>query len=215
MPDARAVERRCVPEAEHALLKFGRALRRLVVLLLLIVPCAAAALDFSPRELNVYFSSGRSPMNFHGHSVFRTIHFEVAGHSAPARRWLRADAGASISYSDIRQARSWFGYRYGDPNDSVRGVTSFFFVRRHWRGAYAEFGSGPMWSNRRVPAATSRFNMDTQIGIGATLFASSRLPLHFGYRFSHISNGGIGSTRNPGLEVQSLLIGMRVFAFRR
>ena len=189
-------------------------MRRLLVLFLLTIPGAAAAFDFSPRELSVSFSSGRSPRNFHGHSVFRTIHFEAAGDSALARRWLRAEAGASISYSDIRQARSWFGYRYGDPNDSVRGVTSFLFVRRHWRSAYAEFGSGPMWSNRRVPAATSRFNMDTQIGIGATLFGRSRLPLHVGYRFSHISNGGL-MHRNPGLEVQSLLIGMRVFSFRR
>jgi hypothetical protein len=62
-------------------------LRRLVILLFFI-PSTAAALDFSPREFNVYLSSGRSPMNFRGHSVFRTIHFEVAGESAPARRWL-------------------------------------------------------------------------------------------------------------------------------
>ena len=208
-----AGERGRVPAAERRLIQF-LALQRFATLFFLVIPSIAAAADFSPREFNVDFSSGRSPLNRHGHSVFRTIHFEVSGHSSLARRWLRSDAGASVSYSDIRQARSWFGYRYGDPNDSVRGVTSFLFVRRHWRSAYAEFGSGPMWSNRRVPAATSRFNMDTQIGIGATLFGRSRLPLHVGYRFSHISNGGL-MHRNPGLEVQSLLIGMRVFSFRR
>src|ERR1700751_5823131 len=124
-------------------------------------------------------------MNFHGHSSFRTFHFELTGKSKLAQRWLKADAGISLSYSAIRQARSWFGYRYGDPNDSVRGQSSFFFVRRHWSAWYAEIGTGPMWSNRRVPAATSRFNMNSQAGFGAVLFAQSRTPLHFGYRFSH------------------------------
>src|SRR5581483_2869482 len=123
-----------------------------------------------------YVSSGRSPMNFHGHSVFRTIHFEVAGGSALAHRWLKSDAGIALSYSDIRQARSWFGYRYGDPDDRVRGMASLFFVRHQWHYGYAEIGTGPMWSNRRVPAATSRFNMDSQIGFGATLFPRSRTP---------------------------------------
>jgi len=181
-----------------------------LILLLLLSPLAASAFDLSPRELNVDLSSGKSPMNFHGRSVFRTIHFEVAGESALARRWLRADAGASVSYSDIRQARSWFGYRYGDPDDSVRAVSTFFFVRRYWNGLYAELGTGPMWSNRRVPAATSRLNMDSQLGLGAALFRQSRMPLRFGYRFSHISNGG-ATGRNPGLNVHSIVLGARVW----
>src|SRR5207253_7715426 len=84
---------------------------------------------FTPREVNAYLSGGGSRMNFHGHSQFRSVHFEVAGQSAAARKWLRTpEAGASIAYSDVHQARSWFGYRYGDPNDSVRAVSSYFFV---------------------------------------------------------------------------------------
>lgn len=188
--------------------------RVLLPLLLLLLPHRSAAGDFSPREFNILLSSGRSPMNFHGHSVFRTIHFELAGPSRLARRWLKSDAGISVSYSDIRQARSWFGYRYGDPDDRVRGVSSFFFVRRQWMHVYAELGTGPMWSNRRVPAATSRFNMDSQIGAGATLFAHSRRPLRVGYRFSHISNGGM-TGRNPGLNVHSIVIGARVVLLGR
>jgi hypothetical protein len=184
-----------------------------ILLLLLFWTGVAAAFDLSPREFNVDLSSGKSPMNFHGRSVFRSIHFEVAGESALARRWLHADAGASISYSDIRQARSWFGYRYGDPDDSVRAVSTFFFVRRYWNWMYAELGTGPMWSNRRVPAATSRFNMDSQFGLGAVLFPASHLPLRAGYRFSHISNGG-WTGRNPGLNVHSIIVGARVMRLR-
>lgn len=190
-----------------------RVRRLATTLLLLLSPAVAAAIDFSPRELNVYLSGGRSPMNFHGHSIFRTIHFEVTGQSWLARRWLHSDAGASISYSDIHQARSWFGYRDGDPDDRVRAVSSFFFVRRDWRKAgYVELGTGPMWSNRRVPAATSRLNFNSQAGFGTVLFSHSHVPLRLGYRFSHISNGGL-MHRNPGLNVHSIVVGARVLAF--
>jgi hypothetical protein len=187
--------------------------------LLILINSACVHHDFRPRELNTYLSSGGSRMNFHGHSLFRTVHFEVTGDSKLAKRWMRhTDAGIGVSYSDIHQARSWFGYRYGDPNDNVRAVSSFFFLRRHWREdsdiePYAELGTGPMWSNRRVPAATSRFNMNSQAGFGAILFAHSRVPLHIGYRFSHISNGGL-TGRNPGLEVHQAVIGVRVKRLR-
>src|ERR1700736_5029976 len=180
-------------------------MRRWTLLVFLLSPaCAHVRHDFTPREFNTYVSGGGSRMNFHGHSLFRTIHFELAGDSALADRWMRqTGAGMSISYSDIHQARSWFGYRDGDPDDWVRGVSSFFFLRRRWRDGstiqpYAELGTGPMWSNRRVPAATSRLNMNSQAGFGAILFADSHMPLHVGYRFSHISNGGTDG-RNPGI----------------
>jgi len=188
-------------------------MRRLLIPLLLLCPAVAIAFDLSPREFNIYLSGGESPMNFHGHSVFRSIHFEVAGESKLAKRWLRADAGASVAYSDIRQARSWFGYRYGDPDDWVRGVSSVFFVRRHWDRTYVELGTGPMWSNRRVPAATSRFNMDSQLSLGLEVFGASRVPVRVGYRFSHISNGGL-TGRNPGLNVHSLFVGTRAMRLR-
>lgn len=182
-----------------------------VLFCFLILPVAASASDFTPRELSVLLSTGESRMNVHGHSVFRrTITFELLGKSRLAERWLKSNAGASIGYSDIRQARSWFGYRDGDPNDSVRAASSFFFVRHLFPRAYVEVGTGPMWSNRRVPAATARFNMNSQFGFGTTLFTRSRFPLRFGYRFSHISNGGIGGGRNPGLQVHSVVIAMRV-----
>src|SRR5579864_2470994 len=95
-----------------------------VLFCFLILPVAASASDFTPRELSVLLSTGESRMNVHGHSVFRrTITFELLGKSRLAERWLKSNAGASIGYSDIRQARSWFGYRDGDPNDSVRAAS--------------------------------------------------------------------------------------------
>jgi lipid A 3-O-deacylase PagL len=186
---------------------------------LAIASTIAYAADFTPRECNVYLSAGRSPLNWHGHSLFRSVHLELAGESRWVKRWIpRANVGAAITYSDIRQARSWFGYRYGDPDDWVRAVSSLFFLRRGWRQPaamqpYVELGSGPMWSNRRVPAATSRLNFHSQFGFGATLFAHSRSPLRIGYRFSHISNGEF-ARRNPGLNVHTVLVGARLFGAR-
>src|SRR5207253_11127870 len=110
--------------------------------------------------------------------------------------------------------RGWFGRRSGDHADSVRALSSLFLLRRRWHAAlYAPIGTRPMWSNRRVPAATSPFNMDSQAGFGAILFAHGRVPLHIGYRFSPISNGGL-TGRNPGLEVHQIIIGARVRRLR-
>ena len=193
-------------------------MRRSIVLLLFLAT-ACGHVGFHPREVNGYLSGGKSLSNFHGHSIFHTVQFELAGESALSKRWLRTpDAGVSVSYNDIRQARSWFGYRYGDPSDSVRAVSSYFFLRHFWRQSsniepYTELGTGPMWSNRRVPAATSRFNFNSQLGLGAVLFPRSRMPLHVGYRFSHISNGG-AEGRNPGLEVHQIVIGTRLMRLR-
>jgi len=180
-----------------------------------------AAADLSLREFNVYLSRGESPMTWHGHSAFRSIQFEwIARSPRVEKRIAHTTVGASFSYHDIRQARSWFGYRYGDPNDSVRGYSSFFFARHHWRDnarnvqPFVELGTGPMWSNRRVPAATSRFNMDSQLGVGAMLLRGSRVPILIGYRFAHISNGAT-ARRNPGLAVHSLMLGVRLIDFRR
>jgi hypothetical protein len=195
---------------------------RVIVALAMLLSSTAAlcAGEFAPREINVQFSGGQNPLNWHGRSVFRTFHFELVADSKHVTSWLpNTDAGLALSYSKVRQARSWFGYTYGDPNDHVRAETAFFFVRRHWLPTsnvqpYFEIGSGPMWSNRRVPAATSRFNVSSQAGFGVTLFPQSDRPLMIGYRFSHISNGGTAE-RNPGLNVHSMLIGVRAFTLKR
>ncbi len=196
-------------------------LRRMVILLIVLIAGSANAggFDFTPREFNVYLSGGKNPPNVHGHSRFRSIHFEVAGQSAFLRRWIpRSETGASVSFSYIHQPRSWFGYRFGDPDGWVRALSTFFFVRRRWRQAadtqpFMELGTGPMWSNREVPAATARLNFNSQLGFGAVFFSHSRVPLHAGYRFSHISNG-LYHERNPGLNVHSLVVGVRVRELR-
>jgi len=180
-----------------------------LVLLLLCSPLLAG-------DFNIYLGNATSETNRHGQSRFRLIGFELTGRPALLQRFLpNARAGVDIDYADVRQPRSWFGYTYGDPDDSVRAEWAHFFVRQYWRSAshdfrpYADIGTGPMWSNRRIPAATSKLNFNSQLGVGVALFPDARLPVYVGYRFFHISNGGL-TGRNPGLNVNGFFVGTRI-----
>src|SRR5260221_6841546 len=157
-------------------------IRAVLFSLVAALPLAAA----TPTAFNVFATDGQNPDNVHGHSSFHTITFELT-YPEPRRlqRWSRlhdTEVGAAISYHDIHQPRSWFGHRYGDPDDAVRAESLFLFARHYWRAAgdfrpFVDLGTGPMWSNRRVPAATSRLNFNSQFGIGVTLFATTRWPI--------------------------------------
>jgi hypothetical protein len=181
--------------------------------LLLLLSSPAFAGDF-----NIYLVDAKSETNRHGQSRFRTIAFELTGRpklSGPLDRYLPdARLGVDIDYADVRQPRSWFGYTYGDPDDSIRAEWAHFFVRQYWRTSsnvrpYIDIGTGPMWSNRRIPAATSKLNFNSQLGLGLALFPNAKMPLFVGYRFFHISNGGL-TGRNPGLNVNGFFVGTRV-----
>lgn len=183
------------------------------VVLLLLLSSPAFAGDF-----NIYLANAKSETNRHGQSRFRMISFELTGRPERSRlleRYLPdARLGVDIDYADVRQPRSWFGYTYGDPDDSVRAEWAHFFVRQYWRTSsnvrpYVDIGTGPMWSNRRIPAATSKLNFNSQLGLGVALFPNAKMPLYVGYRFFHISNGGL-TGRNPGLNVNGFFIGTRV-----
>jgi hypothetical protein len=190
-----------------------RPIVRFVVLLLLLSSTALAG------DFNIYVGHATSDTNRHGQSRFRTISFELTGRPRLPKLFERylpnARLGADIDYADVRQPRSWFGYTYGDPDDSVRAEWAHFFVRQYWRTSsntlqpYLDIGTGPMWSNRRIPAATSKLNFNSQLGLGVVLFPNAKMPLFAGYRFFHISNGGL-TGRNPGLNVTGFFVGTRV-----
>jgi hypothetical protein len=115
----------------------------------------------------------------------------------------------------VRQPRSWFGDQFGDGEENVRAIAGSVLIRRRFReesdrrSYYIEAGTGPMWAEKRVPAATSRFNFLSQAGAGMVLYPQNRVSMVIGYRFGHISNGGY-APRNPGLNVSSLVIGTRI-----
>ena len=177
---------------------------------LLSLPMQLAASPGQQPEMWVGFSSERSEANHHGHADFDVISLRV---SRPLLRLPRIfdrwDQALSVSYGDVRQPRSWFGYRDGDPNDRIRSEWATFLIRARWRRSsaiqpFVEIGTGPMWSNRRIPAATSRLNVNSQFACGLI-----HRRIEAGYRFSHVSNGGTAS-RNPGWNVHGLFVGARI-----
>ncbi|MDP9361855.1 MAG: acyloxyacyl hydrolase [Acidobacteriota bacterium] len=183
----------------------------------ILLVCTSALAGTKPQEFNLYLGNASSETNRHGRSRFRTISFELLANSRLVERyverWLpNARAGVDIDYADVRQPRSWFGHTYGDPDDSVRAEWAHFFIRQYWRMSsnelrpYVDLGTGPMWSNRRIPAATSKLNFNSQLGLGVVVFPNARTPVYVGYRFFHISNGGF-TGRNPGLNVNGFFAG--------
>jgi hypothetical protein len=186
-----------------------------VTIALLFIALTARA-DFTPRQINVFLSNGTSVESLHGQATLRAIHFELAGRVD----WMKVrdtELGVALTYCEVRQPHFLFPLS-GDPKDDVRAESAYFFARKRWtRWAavepYVDLGSGPMWSNRRIPAQTSRVNFQSQITGGAIWLPQSRFPIFTAYRFSHISNGGF-APRNPGINVYSVIVGTRVVRFK-
>lgn len=182
-------------------MKFGA-----LAILLLVAP-----LTFAQRisDIDVYAIGGKSITTWHGQADMQALSVALVHPLSP-----RTDVSFNFTPLTLWQPRSWFGNEFHDGNESVRAVAATILVRRafHLQSSrfnwYVEGGTGPMYAEKSVPASTSRFNFMTQVGAGVTLMPNARFPLLLGYRFLHISNGGY-SPRNPGVNVSSLIVGVR------
>ena len=148
-------------------------------------------------------TGGKSITTWHGQADMQTLDVELARDLGT--RWEIAGVAAAHS---LWQPRSWFGNLFNDGSEKVYGASVSLLARRRFDaiGAfepYVEAATGPIWATRQIPESTSRFNFMTQIGAGVNV---GRMRL--GYRFQHISNGGY-SPRNPGVNVSSLVVGVR------
>lgn len=180
-------------------------MRRLLLLALFSVTASAQTFD----RFSVHAAGGKSLKTWHGQATIESLNIEMG------RMWTpRTEVALVVAPMYIRQPRSWFGDQFGDGDENVKALSASLLMRRRFReqsdraALYVEGSTGPMWAERRVPAATSRFNFITQFGAGLELWPQSRTPIVIGYRFGHISNGGY-APRNPGLNVSSLVIGTR------
>lgn len=180
---------------------------RVFALLLLFASHAAAA--NGPDWVSTTAGAGESFANWHGQANVRVFEIELGRAISP-----RTDAALLVTPMTFDQPRSWFGDVPGDRHEDVPAIAAALLLRRRFNSDSArvqfhgEVSSGPMWSESPVPASTSHFNFVTQVGAGITLRPASRVSIVAGYRFMHISNGGY-APRNPGLNVSSLVIGMR------
>jgi Lipid A 3-O-deacylase (PagL) len=184
-------------------------MHRLIAVLVLTL---APALVFAQKVnyASIYATGGKSMTNWHGQAALQTLNFEI-GRSLSKR----TDVAFVFAPISIDQPISWFGGDFGEGNERVHAVSGSLLARRHFRVnsdraiPYLEVSSGPMWANKRVPAATSRFNFISQGGFGVELMPQNRFPVVLGIRFAHISNGGY-APRNPGLNITSIVIGTRI-----
>lgn len=161
------------------------------------------------NDFRVFATGGKSVTNWHGQADIQSVSFEMGHAFSP-----RTTVGVAVTPMNIWQPRSWFGDQFGDGNESVRAIAATLLVRRTMRTEsrlpwYVEASSGPMVAEKRVPAATSRFNFASSAGAGVVFNARGRLPIIAGYRFTHISNGGY-APRNPGLNVSSVVVGVQI-----
>jgi hypothetical protein len=176
----------------------------LLLALLCGAPPTAAALG---QTFSLVATGGQSLKTWHGQADAQSLSFEwTRSHSK------RTELGVAIAPHFLRQPRSWFGDRFGDGDENVRALSASFVARHHFGNRsvrpYVELLIGPMWGEKQVPASTSRFNFITQPGFGLTFARRGRIAPTVGYRFSHVSNGGY-SPRNPGINVNSVVAGLR------
>lgn len=180
-------------------------MRRFLLIALFSLTASAQTFD----RYSVHAVGGKSLKTWHGQATVEALNIEIG------REWTpRTEVAFVFAPMYIRQPRSWFGDQFGDGDENVLAISGSVLIRRRFRetseraALYLEASTGPMWAQKRVPAATSRFNFISQFGGGVELWPQSRTPIVIGYRFGHISNGGY-APRNPGWNVSSLVIGTR------
>jgi lipid A 3-O-deacylase len=183
-----------------------RVMRSLVVLLTLF-SLNASAQTFD--DIRVYASGGKSSTTWHGQTDLQAVTLELGRSLSP-----RTTVAIAATPLALWQPRSWFGNQFGDGNESVHALHAALLIRHTFATEsrlqwYVEAATGPMIAEKRVPAATSRFNFITHGGAGVVLNARGRMPVLVGYRFMHISNGGY-SPRNPGLNVSAAVLGVQL-----
>ena len=178
--------------------------RTLVLALLALLTLPSAG---QPVETGVSLLGGISAENWHGQVRVSAVYVEFT-----QRRYGRTEFAWVLSPMQFEQPSNWFGDGFG-PKDRMMAVSAAVQLRRRYRTAsdrlqpYLELAGGPVWAERRVPAAASRFNFASQGGFGVMLAPRSKLPVSIGYRFLHISNGGY-APRNPGLNVSAFMIAL-------
>lgn len=179
--------------------------RAVLLLLLAIAPFAGAA-----NRQNIYVFGGKSMTGRIGQADIQAINYEF-GHAISSR----TEFGTTIAVMNIRQLRSGYEEQFGPGARNVPAISSSLFIRRHFGGGsrlrpFIELSSGPLYSRYRVPAGTSRFNFYSQGGVGVTWNPTARVGIITGWRFGHISNGGIEPDKNPGYNTNTLVIGLQL-----
>ena len=181
-------------------------MKRLIVLLLFIAPLATAA-----NRRNLFVFGGKSMTGRIGQADIEAINYELGSAISP-----RLELGTAVSLMNIRQRRSGYDEQLGPGDRNVPAISSQLFARYHFGSdasrarPFVELSSGPLYSRYRVPAGTSRINFISQGGVGLTFHPSERYGVIAAWRFGHISNGGIEADKNPGYNINVIVVGVQL-----
>lgn len=181
-------------------------MRRLFLIAVVFALSAKADLSY----IAVSASGGQSHKTWHGQADIQALNIELGKTLSP-----KTEVAAVISPMHLWQPRSWFGDQFGDGNEDVNAIAASVLLRHRLNTDsshvhfYGEVATGPMWSEKAIPASTSRFNFSTTFGAGLVLMPRARHPFTVGYRFMHLSNGGY-SPRNPGFNISLVVVGVQL-----
>lgn len=162
-----------------------------------------------PIQTSVGLMGGKSMTGVHGQASFASLDVDWS------RVFLsRTELTWGLQPFFIQQPSHFF-VRDGHGSQNALALQLTLGLRHQFRSVSAsirpflEIGSGPMFSNRKVPVTASNVNFDSFGTLGATFHVRNGYAPYFGFRFQHISNGGIVADRNPGYNVGSVVFGVR------
>lgn len=183
--------------------------RALLVLLAIGVSMPALAGFRGPMQLSIGLAAGKSLNGIHGQASSAALQLELS------RRFLaRTEVTSGIQPMFLEQPSHFF-IANGNETERVLAIQSTLGVRHYFRvdsaptRPFLELASGPLWSSKRVPATASHLNFYSYATAGATFHARNGYAPYAGFRYGHISNGGIVAHRNPGFNIASLVFGVR------
>ena len=104
--------------------------------------------------------------------------------------------------------------QYVEPNDATAGGLKVV-VRYHLLGfdrvvPYLEVGAGAGGSDLEVLGHRSRFTFILEGGAGLSIMLTDHLALTAGYRYQHLSNGGVEKP-NRGYDAHTGTVGVSIF----
>jgi hypothetical protein len=183
--------------------------RTLVLLAAICVSTHAFGGFRGPTRTSIGAAAGKSMSGVHGQASLASFHFELS------RAFLaHTEVTSGVQPMFIEQPSHFF-VADGKGNEHAFAVQFTLGLRHHFRDESAntrpfiELGSGPMFSDKRVPVTSSRVNFYSYGAVGATFHARNGYAPYAGFRFGHISNAGIVADRNPGYNIGSIVLGVR------
>lgn len=207
----------CLQMLWHSKISVFESMKVLRILSVLIVVLVFASASFSEefsRE-DTFWSAeigGGYGVMFLGSSEDRTGGFAGLEWSRPAS-FLAFRKRPDIESREVFAIRAFASEPEQSGKRSFTGITFTFGGRwvgrgRELKNLYVEAGTGPFLVNRTTQDLSSRFNFGTYIGAGLYLGSDPHAP-RLGFRYLHISNGGI-MPHNRGVNYFIASLGFKI-----